>query len=199
MPGLLRGIRDAMEIARLTAICRKTKCGALDNEIVRLRAQIAALEGALENAERIADLEKQGVEREKKENAKKITDLEKQNADLDSKNADLDSKNNNLFLKNVELELEVNQLESGLARCHYVEHERDYKELDDLNNQERDERMQEDIKQSERIIDLEFENQHLEDVMAYGAGRGLMWRASVMICVQRNRPTSKQSSSTVLS
>ena len=39
-----RGIRDGMEIARLTAICRKTKCGPLENEIVRLRAQVAALE-----------------------------------------------------------------------------------------------------------------------------------------------------------
>jgi hypothetical protein len=46
-----RGIRDGMEIVRLTAICRKTKCGPLENELVRLRAQIAALE------ERNADLE----------------------------------------------------------------------------------------------------------------------------------------------
>jgi hypothetical protein len=38
-----RGIRDGMEIARLTAICRKTKCGPLENELVRLRAQIATL------------------------------------------------------------------------------------------------------------------------------------------------------------
>jgi hypothetical protein len=29
-----------MEIARLTAICRKTDCGPLENEVVRLRAQI---------------------------------------------------------------------------------------------------------------------------------------------------------------
>jgi hypothetical protein len=56
-----------------------------EKEIVHLRANIAAFE----NAERIADLEKQGVEREKKRNAKTIADLEKQNADLDSKNADL--------------------------------------------------------------------------------------------------------------
>jgi hypothetical protein len=33
-----------MEIARLTAICRKTDCGPLENELVRLRAHIAALE-----------------------------------------------------------------------------------------------------------------------------------------------------------
>ena len=48
-----RGIRDGMEIARLAAICRKTKCGPLENELVRLRAQIAALE------KRNADLESQ--------------------------------------------------------------------------------------------------------------------------------------------
>jgi hypothetical protein len=40
------------EIARLQSICRKTECGPLENEVVRLRAQITALE----NAERIADL-----------------------------------------------------------------------------------------------------------------------------------------------
>jgi hypothetical protein len=38
-----QGIRAKMEIVRLTAICRKTKCGPLENEIVRLRAQIADL------------------------------------------------------------------------------------------------------------------------------------------------------------
>jgi hypothetical protein len=36
------GIRAEMEIARLTEICRKTDCGPLANEIVRLRAQIRA-------------------------------------------------------------------------------------------------------------------------------------------------------------
>jgi hypothetical protein len=40
-----------MEIARLTAIYRKSDCVPLENELVRLRAQIAALE------ERNADLE----------------------------------------------------------------------------------------------------------------------------------------------
>jgi hypothetical protein len=39
-----RGIRDGMEIPRLTAICRKSDCGPLENELVRLRAQIATLE-----------------------------------------------------------------------------------------------------------------------------------------------------------
>jgi hypothetical protein len=33
-----------MEIARLTAILRKAECGPLENELVRLRAQIATLE-----------------------------------------------------------------------------------------------------------------------------------------------------------
>ena len=39
-----RGIRAEMEIARLTAICRKSDCGPLENELVRLRAQIAQME-----------------------------------------------------------------------------------------------------------------------------------------------------------
>jgi hypothetical protein len=38
------GVRAEMEIARLTAICRKTDCGPLENEVVRLRAQIITLE-----------------------------------------------------------------------------------------------------------------------------------------------------------
>jgi hypothetical protein len=38
------GVLDAMEIARPTAICRKSDCGPLENELVRLRAQIATLE-----------------------------------------------------------------------------------------------------------------------------------------------------------
>jgi hypothetical protein len=44
--------------------------------------------------------------------------------------------------------VEVNRLICKCADC--VEHELDYKKLDDLNNQERDERMQEDIEQSNR-------------------------------------------------
>jgi hypothetical protein len=39
-----RGTRDGMEIARLTAICRKSDCGPLENEIVRLRQQVRTLE-----------------------------------------------------------------------------------------------------------------------------------------------------------
>jgi hypothetical protein len=39
-----QGIRAELEIARLTAICRKTDCGPLENEIARLRAQIRSLE-----------------------------------------------------------------------------------------------------------------------------------------------------------
>jgi hypothetical protein len=74
----------------------------------------------------------------------------KKKSDLDSKNVDLDSKND-------DLEIEILKLESDLARRHCVEHERDYKELDDLNNQERDERAQQDI-------ELEFQNQLLKAI-----------------------------------
>jgi hypothetical protein len=66
--------------------------------------------------------------------------------------------------------LEVNQLVYECGDC--VEHKRNYKELDDLNTQERDERLQQDIEQSNRIIDLEFENQLLKDQMAYGPMEG---------------------------
>ena len=65
-----------------------------------MRAQLAALE---KHTGRIADLEKQGVEREKKRNAKRAADLEKQNADLDRKNGNLND-------KVLQLELQVNQL-----------------------------------------------------------------------------------------
>jgi hypothetical protein len=68
-------------------------------------------------------------------------------------------------------ELVVNRVGCKCAGC--VEHELDYKKLDDLNNQEREERMQEDIKQSNRIIGLEFEIQLLRDEVAYGWGDGV--------------------------
>jgi hypothetical protein len=74
--------------------------------------------------------------------------------------------------------LEVNQVVYECGDC--VEHERDYKELDDLNNQERDERVQQDIKQKHRVIDLEFQNQLLKDQMAMMAMEGPLWRASGM-------------------
>jgi hypothetical protein len=58
-------------------------------------------------------------------------------------------------------QLEANQVVYECGDC--VEHERDYKELDDLNNQERGEHVQQDIEQKHRIIDLEFQNQLLKD------------------------------------
>jgi hypothetical protein len=67
------GIRAEMEIARLTtAIYRKTDCGPLENEIVRLRAQIRALEG---NGAQIKALEaeKADLQAEKSDQAAKKT------------------------------------------------------------------------------------------------------------------------------
>jgi hypothetical protein len=49
-----QGFKAEVEIARVKSIDRTTKCGPLENESVRLRAQISALE----NTERTADLEK---------------------------------------------------------------------------------------------------------------------------------------------
>ena len=65
------GIRAEMEIARLTAICRKTDCGPLENEIVRLRAQIRAPEEG--NGEQIKALEaeKADLQAEKSDQAAK--------------------------------------------------------------------------------------------------------------------------------
>jgi DNA repair exonuclease SbcCD ATPase subunit len=94
-----RGIRDGvLEIARLTAICRKTKCRPLENELVRLRAQISTLEernGDLEekmdNFESVyAGFEKQlarkdaKLEAEEKEKADLEATLEKENAGLEA-------------------------------------------------------------------------------------------------------------------
>jgi hypothetical protein len=52
--------------------------------------------------------------------AKGIADPEKQNADLDSRNDNPNDKVNPPARV-----VEANQLESALARCHCVEHERD--------------------------------------------------------------------------
>jgi hypothetical protein len=52
-----------------------------------------------------------------------------------------------------------------LATCEdCVEHERNYKELDDRNNQVLDEHLQQD----KRIIDLGYQIELLKDEMAYG-------------------------------
>jgi hypothetical protein len=59
-----------MEIARLTAICRKTDCGPLENEIVRLRAQIRTLEEG--NAQiKTLEAEKADLQAEKSDQAAK--------------------------------------------------------------------------------------------------------------------------------
>ena len=64
-----------MEIARLTAICRKMDCGPLENEIVRLRAQIRALEegnGAqIKTLEADVKAEKADLQAEKSDQAAK--------------------------------------------------------------------------------------------------------------------------------
>jgi hypothetical protein len=163
-----QGIRDGMEIARLTAICRKSDCGPLENELVRLRAQIATLE------ERKADLT-EGMGNYESQYALMVKQLAREDEKLEAAekgNADLHSNNTNLFLKNVELDLKNVELVSGLAWCQCGEHERDYKELDDLNNHERDERAQQDIEQKHRITGLEFEIQLLRDEMAHGPMEG---------------------------
>ena len=65
-----QGIRAEMEIARLTAICRKTDCGPLENEIVRLRAQIRTLEEG--NAQiKTLEAEKADLQAEKSDQAAK--------------------------------------------------------------------------------------------------------------------------------
>jgi polyhydroxyalkanoate synthesis regulator phasin len=61
-----QGIRGEMEIAWLTAICRKTDCGPLENEVVRLREQIRTLEE--ENAQiKTLEAEKADLQAEKTE------------------------------------------------------------------------------------------------------------------------------------
>jgi hypothetical protein len=149
-----------MEIARLTTICRKTKCGPLENELVRLRAQIAALE------KRDADLESQYALMEKQ--------LARKNARLEAEekeNADLDSKVTHLEIKILESKSEL----ASPPPCEdCVEHELDYKKLDARNNQEIEERLQQDI----RIIDLEHQVELLKDDLAYGPMEGSVWRAS---------------------
>jgi len=160
-----------MEIARLTAICRKTKCGPLENDIARLRAQIATLE------KRNADLE-EGRGNFESEYALMEKQLASKGAELEAAETELEESKllvmNSKFARD-ELEIEILVMKSKLASppspppC---EDCRDYKELDDLNNHERDERAQQDIEQKHRIIDLEFEIQLLRDEMAMMAMEG---------------------------
>jgi hypothetical protein len=88
------------------------------------------------------------------------------------KNADLDSKNANLDSKVTHLEIEILEIKSELASpppCEdCVEHELDYKKLDDRYKQEIGECLQQDI----RIIDLEHQIQLLKGDSAYGPMEG---------------------------
>jgi hypothetical protein len=145
-----RGIRAEMEIARLTAICRKSDCGPLENELVRLRAQIATLE-----ERKTGDSEaKAEEEMEFAPQADAEGELARVRAELEEKklkNAELDSKNDDLDSKVGDLEIEILVLKSKLASppspppCEdCVVHEEDYKKLDDQNNHLIEERLQQD-------------------------------------------------------
>ena len=171
-----RGIRDGMEIARLTAICRKSDCGPLENEIVRLRQQIRALEERDSESEAEEEVEEE-VENEVEnvalhyaegELARVKTELEEQG----KKNADLDSKNVDLQSKNDDLEIEILKLKSKLASpppCEdCVVHEEDYKWLSGRY----DEGLDENLQQHQQIAELEEENEKLKDQMAMMAMEG---------------------------
>ena len=166
-----RGIRDGMEIARLTAICRKSDCGPLENDIVRLRQQIATLE------KRNADLEEgrdnfesvyAGFEKQLARKDAKLEAEEKEEADLEAtlekEKADLEAA---LEKENADLEAEILELK--------LEHKLDYKKLDDQNNHLIEERLQQEnriIGLENRIIDLESQIQLVKDDLAYGPMEG---------------------------
>jgi hypothetical protein len=78
-----------------------------------LRARIAAPE----NAERTADQEEQGIEREQKRNAERIADLEKQNDNLNDKNYNLNGKAFQLQSEVCIRQLEVNRLVYKCEDC----------------------------------------------------------------------------------
>ena len=156
-----------MEIARLTAICRNADFGPLENELVRLRAQIAALE-----ERKTGDSEaKAEEEMEFASQADADGELARANADLEQRlEIEIDSCFD-LQSKNTDLEIEIPEMKSELAcrECEMcVEHERNYKELDDRNNQEIEERHQQGI----RIIDLGHQIELLKDDLAYGPMEG---------------------------
>jgi chromosome segregation ATPase len=166
-----RGIQDGMEIARLTAICRKSDCGPLENEIVRLRQQIRTLE------ERKTGDSKSEAEEEMEvaSQADAEGELARVRAELEEeklKNAELDSEKNRLHFKNSDLEIDILEIKSKLASpppckdC--VVHEEDYKWLSDRY----DEKLDEDLQQRQRIVELEFENEVLKDQMAMMAIEG---------------------------
>ena len=104
-----RGIRAEMEIARLTAICRKSDCGPLENELVRLRAQIATLE------ERKTGDSEAKAEEEMEFSSQADAEGELVRAELEEeklKNAELDSRNDDLDSKAGDLEIEILVLKS---------------------------------------------------------------------------------------
>jgi hypothetical protein len=124
-----------MEIARLTAICRKSDCGPLENEIVRLRQQIRTLEES-----KTGDSESEAEEEVENEveNAAlhyaegELARVKAEPEEQEKGNADLDSKHVNLQSKNDDLEIEVPKPKSELAyrKCEMcVEHEGKYKWL----------------------------------------------------------------------
>jgi chromosome segregation ATPase len=166
-----------MEIARLTAICRKSDCGPLENELVHLRAQIATLEKRNADLEEGRDNFESQYALMEKQLARKDAKLEaeeKENTDLDSKNAELDSKND-------DLEIEILEIKSKLASpppCEdRVVHEENYKWLSGRYYEELDETLQ----QAKQVTELEEENEKLKDDMAMMATGGVLWRASVVI------------------
>jgi chromosome segregation ATPase len=138
-----------MEIARLAAIYRKTKCGPLENEIVCLRAQIATLE------EHNADLEEGRYNYEsqyalmEKQLARKDAKLEAE----EKERADLEAA---LEKENADLEAEI--YESSLK----LEHKQGHKKVYDLYKEE----LQENMGQYGQILELEEENENPKDQMA---------------------------------
>ena len=103
-----RGIRDGMEIARLTAICRKSDCGPLENEIVRLRQQIRTLE------ERDSESEAEEEVEEEVENEVENVALHYAEGELARVKTELEEEK----IKNADLTVEVlfAKTESKLAR-----------------------------------------------------------------------------------
>ena len=142
-----------MGITRLTVICRKSDCGPLENELVRLRAQIATLE-----ERKTGDSEaKAEEEMEFASQADAEGELARVRAELEEeklKNAELDSKNDDLDSKNDDLEIDILEIKSKLASpppCEdCVVHEEDYKWLSGRYDKKLDE-------------DLELENEKLKD------------------------------------
>jgi hypothetical protein len=161
-----------MEIARLTAICRKSDCGPLENDIVRLRQQIATLE-ELNTGDSESEAEE---EMEFASQADAEGELARVRAELEEekvKNAELDSKNDDLDSKNYDLEIDILEIKSKLASpppckdC--VVHEGDYKWLSDRY----DEKPRTcSLQQHKQIVELEFENEELKDQMTMMAMGG---------------------------